>query len=43
MKSGRVVERGSADQIFSAPREAYTQALLRAAFDVAAVEPAAAI
>ena len=36
MKSGRVVERGSAERIFAVPREPYTQALLRAAFDVVA-------
>jgi len=34
MKSGRVVERGSAKDIFAAPQEPYTQALLKAAFDV---------
>jgi microcin C transport system ATP-binding protein len=32
----KVVERGPAEQIFSAPKEAYTQALLKAAFDVVA-------
>jgi microcin C transport system ATP-binding protein len=36
MKSGKVVERGKADAIFNAPREPYTQALLKAAFDVVA-------
>lgn len=36
MKSGKVVERGPSEQIFSSPKEAYTQALLRAAFDVVA-------
>jgi microcin C transport system ATP-binding protein len=33
MKQGRVVEADTADKIFSAPRHAYTQALLKAAFD----------
>ena len=32
MKDGQVVERGPAERIFSAPREPYTQALLKAAF-----------
>jgi microcin C transport system ATP-binding protein len=36
MKSGKVVERGPATRIFSAPQETYTQALLKAAFDVVA-------
>ncbi len=36
MKSGKVVERGSAADIFRAPQHPYTQALLRAAFDVVA-------
>ncbi len=35
MKSGRVVESGPAAQIFAAPREAYTRALLAAALDAA--------
>jgi microcin C transport system ATP-binding protein len=39
LKNGRVVERGSADQIFSAPREAYTKALMHAAFDLHADAP----
>ncbi|PIT01980.1 microcin ABC transporter ATP-binding protein [Bradyrhizobium nitroreducens] len=34
MKSGQVVERGTAAEIFSSPRHPYTQALLKAAFDV---------
>jgi len=38
MKNGRVVEHGSAEQIFDAPRDAYTQALMKAAFDLEAVE-----
>ncbi|WP_250958018.1 ABC transporter ATP-binding protein [Rhizobium sp. CG5] len=36
MKSGKVVERGSAKDIFNAPQEPYTKALLKAAFDVVA-------
>jgi microcin C transport system ATP-binding protein len=36
MKSGRVVERGKAEAIFRAPQQPYTQALLKAAFDVVA-------
>lgn len=36
MKSGKVVERGKAEAIFNAPKESYTQALLKAAFDVVA-------
>jgi microcin C transport system ATP-binding protein len=38
MQSGRVVEHGDAEQIFDAPREAYTQALMKAAFELEAVE-----
>jgi microcin C transport system ATP-binding protein len=34
MKNGRSVEEGPAHQIFSAPREEYTRALLAAAFDL---------
>lgn len=36
MKSGKVVECGSADQIFNSPKEPYTKALLKAAFEVVA-------
>ncbi len=35
MKGGRVVESGTAEQIFRAPREDYTRALLAAALDAA--------
>ena len=38
VKDGKVVEQGAAEQIFDAPREAYTQALMKAAFDLEAVE-----
>jgi microcin C transport system ATP-binding protein len=38
MKNGQVVEHGTADQIFQAPKEAYTQALMKAAFELEAVE-----
>ncbi|MCB5201645.1 ABC transporter ATP-binding protein [Neorhizobium sp. T786] len=41
MRGGKVVEEGPADQIFSAPRESYTRALMAAAFDLEAVETAA--
>ena len=41
MKDGVVVEAGSADQIFDEPREEYTQALLKAAFDLEAVNTSA--
>ncbi len=37
MRDGKVVEQGPADQIFDAPREPYTKALMAAAFDLAAV------
>ena len=34
MRDGRVVEAAPADELFAAPREAYTRALLAAAFDL---------
>ena len=41
MKGGIVVEQGTADTIFEQPREAYTRALIAAAFNLEAVETAA--
>ena len=38
MRAGRVVEQGPSEQIFKAPREPYTQALMKAALDLEAVE-----
>ncbi|MEQ8355741.1 MAG: ABC transporter ATP-binding protein [Kiloniellaceae bacterium] len=38
MRDGKVVEQGQADQIFDAPEAAYTKALMKAAFDLEAVE-----
>jgi microcin C transport system ATP-binding protein len=38
LRNGRVVEEGEADAVFACPREAYTRALLAAAFDLAPVE-----
>ena len=38
MRGGRVVEHGNAEQIFDAPADPYTQALMKAAFDLEAVE-----
>ena len=35
MKDGHVVEAGPAKQIFAAPKEPYTRALMAAAFDLA--------
>jgi microcin C transport system ATP-binding protein len=37
LRGGRVVERGAAEQVFSAPAEPYTRALLAAAFELEAV------
>ncbi len=39
LKDGHIVERGTAAEIFSSPREAYTRALIAAAFDLNVVEP----
>jgi microcin C transport system ATP-binding protein len=41
MQNGRIVEEGPAEQIFSHPREAYTQALLAAALNLEPVGAAA--
>ena len=41
MKGGVVVEQGTSDTIFDHPREAYTRALIAAAFNLEAVETAA--
>lgn len=38
MRHGRVVEAGSAQEIFEAPKDPYTKALMAAAFDLEAVE-----
>ncbi len=38
MREGKVVEQGAAEQIFDQPAEAYTKALMAAAFDLEAVE-----
>jgi len=38
MQKGRVVEQGPADQIFDNPQQAYTQALMNAAFNIEADE-----
>ena len=38
MRGGQVVEQGSAAQIFDAPEAPYTQALMKAAFELEAVE-----
>ena len=42
MKDGKAVEQGPARQIFESPRQAYTRALMAAAFDLETVESAAA-
>ncbi len=41
MRTGKVVEEGPAEQIFRAPRQDYTKALMAAAFNLEAVETAA--
>ena len=41
MRDGKVVERGPADQVFDDPKDAYTKALMAAAFDLAADESGA--
>ncbi len=38
MKDGKVVEHGTREQIFDNPREPYTKALLKAAFEIATAE-----
>ncbi len=38
MRDGRVVEHGPAERIFKSPREAYTRALMAAAFDLEMVD-----
>ena len=38
MRAGQVVEQGPAGEIFDTPKHAYTQALMKAAFDLEAVE-----
>ncbi len=38
MRDGKVVEQGTAQQIFERPGDAYTQALMKAAFELEAVE-----
>ena len=37
MKNGKIVERGSAKNIFEKPKEDYTKALIKAAFDIETV------
>ena len=41
LKDGKVVERGPAKQIFDAPQQPYTKALMAAAFDIETVEAGA--
>jgi len=38
LKDGKVVEEGPAEQVVAAPREAYTRALMAAAFDLRTAE-----
>src|SRR5204862_8104209 len=42
MREGRVVERGTSEQVFGAPQTPYTKALIAAAFDLEAVAEAPA-
>ena len=39
MKDGRIVEQGPADQLYDAPREPYTRALMNAALDLGSALP----
>jgi microcin C transport system ATP-binding protein len=41
MKSGKVIEEGPSEKVFGSPREAYTRALLAAAFDLTVAQGAA--
>jgi microcin C transport system ATP-binding protein len=41
LKNGKVVEEGPSEQVLSHPREAYTRALLAAAFDLTVAHRAA--
>ena len=41
MRDGKVVELGPAREIFEAPKEAYTKALMAAAFELEAIETGA--
>mgnify|MGYP000002206784 FL=1 len=41
MRNGKVVEQGPAKELFSAPKEDYTKALLAAAFNIEAVKTSA--
>jgi microcin C transport system ATP-binding protein len=39
LREGKVVEQGTADEIFNTPREDYTRSLMRAAFDLDQPDP----